>query len=570
MSRAWRGGARGRGRRAARSGTSPRRARSAFTTQRSALRSVLCAALPAASRRRPLQARGAAGAAAGAYEATPAIAATLRRRLMSASMRSSPGRPARPRAAQVPACGARSTGRETSVQATTERGAAASPLISTGTRAAGIAAHAAREHARTRRRRGASSPWRCQLAQHALAPEADALERDLRAAVAGVRPGGQAVQPEPLERQRGDQRLRLGVRPAAPPAVPEPRADGGVAVAARELGQAGDADRPVARGGRSRKSSSSPRSRLAGERRRCRPRGCSMLVYGPHEKKRVTAGSAAELEQRARRRRARRVAQRQASGPRTTSGSSDGGRHRPDAIHARGARLSSTTSTATCPRSRRCWPTRGRAAPSAGCSAATTRCSAPGRRRRSRGCARSSPRVWIRGNGERWTADPDEAPDNPVVPGAIAAVPRGARADEVADARRRSRSTALAGRRADLPRLAGLATSARSCPSRPTTRPSCSTASTEPRLIFGHTHLPFRARVDGAASSWSTRARSGMPFDGDPRAAYALVHDDRPRRAPRGSPTTTARPPRGCASRWPGAGWAEMVARRIEQARMDV
>ena len=28
---------------------------------------------------------------------------------------------------------------------------------------------------------------------------------------------------------------------------------------------------------------------------------------------------------------------------------------------------------------------------------------------------------WIRGNGERWTADPGAAPDNPVVPGAIIA-----------------------------------------------------------------------------------------------------------------------------------------------------
>ena len=26
---------------------------------------------------------------------------------------------------------------------------------------------------------------------------------------------------------------------------------------------------------------------------------------------------------------------------------------------------------------------------------------------------------WIRGNGERWTADPDGAPDNAVVPGAV-------------------------------------------------------------------------------------------------------------------------------------------------------
>ena len=82
-------------------------------------------------------------------------------------------------------------------------------------------------------------------AQDALALEADALERDLRAAVARVGPGGQAVHPEPLERERGDQRLGLEVGPAAPPAVPEPRADGGVPVARRELREAGDADRPV-------------------------------------------------------------------------------------------------------------------------------------------------------------------------------------------------------------------------------------------------------------------------------------------------------------------------------------
>jgi len=29
--------------------------------------------------------------------------------------------------------------------------------------------------------------------------------------------------------------------------------------------------------------------------------------------------------------------------------------------------------------------------------------------------------LWIRGNGERWTANPGDAPDNPVVPGAIEA-----------------------------------------------------------------------------------------------------------------------------------------------------
>ena len=29
--------------------------------------------------------------------------------------------------------------------------------------------------------------------------------------------------------------------------------------------------------------------------------------------------------------------------------------------------------------------------------------------------------MWIRGNGERWTADPEAAPDNEVVPGAVTA-----------------------------------------------------------------------------------------------------------------------------------------------------
>src|SRR4051812_11397536 len=81
--------------------------------------------------------------------------------------------------------------------------------------------------------------------EHAFAPEADALERELRAPVAGVRPCRQAVQPQVLERERGDQRLGLEVRAAPPPVAPEPRPDGGVAVARRELGEARDADRPL-------------------------------------------------------------------------------------------------------------------------------------------------------------------------------------------------------------------------------------------------------------------------------------------------------------------------------------
>ena len=52
---------------------------------------------------------------------------------------------------------------------------------------------------------------------------------------------------------------------------------------------------------------------------------------------------------------------------------------------------SSTTSTATCRRSRPCWPTPGPPRRTGSCSAATTRSSAPGRGRRSSACASSTP-----------------------------------------------------------------------------------------------------------------------------------------------------------------------------------
>jgi len=92
---------------------------------------------------------------------------------------------------------------------------------------------------------------------------------------------------------------------------------------------------------------------------------------------------------------------------------------------------------------------------------------------------------------------------------------------------------------------------------------------TEPRLVFGHTHLPFR-RISAASGTELVNPGSvGMPFDGDPRAAYALVHRDRTvehRRVPYDHGAAAAR----MRERWGGAGWAETVARRIEQARADV
>jgi diadenosine tetraphosphatase ApaH/serine/threonine PP2A family protein phosphatase len=83
--------------------------------------------------------------------------------------------------------------------------------------------------------------------------------------------------------------------------------------------------------------------------------------------------------------------------------------------------------------------------------------------------------------------------------------------------------------------------------------------------MFGHTHLPFRrpAVVDGI--ELVNPGSVGMPFDGDTRAAYAVVHRDgtvEHRRVEYDVSATIAR------LREIGEPWTETAVRRVEQARM--
>jgi predicted phosphodiesterase len=178
-----------------------------------------------------------------------------------------------------------------------------------------------------------------------------------------------------------------------------------------------------------------------------------------------------------------------------------------------------------------------------------------------------SPAMWIRGNGERWTAEPTSAPDNPVVPPAI-------------EACRAALGEAAAAELGALPE-AGVHEETRYVHGSPISdvrsffpQPDGDEAElldgvTEPRLVFGHTHLPFR-RISAVGGIELVNPGSvGMPFDGDHRAAYALVHPDR-RVEHRRLPYDHAAAAAAVRERWPGATWADTVARRIEQARMDV
>jgi predicted phosphodiesterase len=174
-----------------------------------------------------------------------------------------------------------------------------------------------------------------------------------------------------------------------------------------------------------------------------------------------------------------------------------------------------------------------------------------------------SPAIWLRGNGERWTADPGAAPDNAVVPPAIAACRDALGEPDVAalgelpeqgvhEQTRYVHASPVSDVRSFLPQpeadeqelLAGIE---------------------EPRLVFGHTHLPFE-RSGPHGVLLLNPGSVGMPFDGDARAAYALVHDDGAVESRRAAYDHTAS---AAAVRQVLGEAGELPARRIEQARFD-
>ena len=130
--------------------------------------------------------------------------------------------------------------------------------------------------------------------------------------------------------------------------------------------------------------------------------------------------------------------------------------------------------------------------------------------------------TWIRGNVDRWGADKD-VPEDDVLRRAIADCRQAlgaSLADElgelpeqvVIDGTRYCHASPLSDMRSFLPEpgdddeemLAG---------------------ASEPRVVFGHTHLQFRRSGPGGVELLNPGS-VGLPLDGDPRAAYALARDD--------------------------------------------
>jgi predicted phosphodiesterase len=173
--------------------------------------------------------------------------------------------------------------------------------------------------------------------------------------------------------------------------------------------------------------------------------------------------------------------------------------------------------------------------------------------------------TWIRGNGERWTAHPEEAPPYLVRDGAIAFT-RAALGDELVGAM--GDIAALAHDRDALVCHGSPPSDVRSfLPVAADDEAELLDGVRHRRVIFGHTHLPFRRISSVRGIELVNPGSVGMPFDGDVRAAYAFVEPHgavEHRRVAYDVAAAVAR------VRSVGEPWCDVVARRLEAARMDV
>jgi putative phosphoesterase len=172
--------------------------------------------------------------------------------------------------------------------------------------------------------------------------------------------------------------------------------------------------------------------------------------------------------------------------------------------------------------------------------------------------------TWIRGNVERWAANPD---DDEIPEQMRAAVVRG----------RELLGDELVAELAALPEQL-VVDGVRYCHASPVSDmrgfspvPDDSDAELladvpEQRVVFGHTHIQF-ARTTDAGVELVNPGSVGIPLDGDQRSAYALVGDDGTIEMRRVAYDfqASADAVRGLLG---SAG--EIPARRIEQARFDV
>jgi predicted phosphodiesterase len=131
--------------------------------------------------------------------------------------------------------------------------------------------------------------------------------------------------------------------------------------------------------------------------------------------------------------------------------------------------------------------------------------------------------TWIRGNVDRWCAFPDQAGPDDLLQRAIADCRAALGADTVAELGALEEQIVLDGTRychaspvSDLESF---------MPDPGELDDELLGGASEPRIVFGHTHLQFRRRREDGIDLINPGS-VGLPLDGDRRAAYALVRED--------------------------------------------
>jgi len=132
------------------------------------------------------------------------------------------------------------------------------------------------------------------------------------------------------------------------------------------------------------------------------------------------------------------------------------------------------------------------------------------------------PATWIRGNVDRWAGG--DAPDDSDLQAAVADT-RAALGETLADELGRLPTEAeVAGARFV---HASPVSDMRSFGPEPNgDDEELLDATTHPRLVFGHTHVQFRRPAAVGDIELVNPGSIGVPLDGDPRAAYALIDPD--------------------------------------------
>jgi len=177
------------------------------------------------------------------------------------------------------------------------------------------------------------------------------------------------------------------------------------------------------------------------------------------------------------------------------------------------------------------------------------------------------PARWLRGNHERWAVEGDAVPDAPLARAGESATHQALDPETIQELYRLPLFLPIPGGEAwhgsphsDVDGFG---------PEPGPHDPDLLRDRTPGLLVVGHTHLPVDrtiARRDGGTTRVVNPGSVGMPFDGDPRAAYALLHDDgriEHRRVAYDAAAAAARQ----AERWGDAKWATVVADTIRTGR---